>query len=132
MTPAAAMSAIETIIAAAWTSTPIAYPNIRFTPPDEGNWIKLDYIWGNGQIYAKGGLGAVTGILQVSVFGPKDVGDGALDTDAETLRALFNQVRLASPNTDVMFGAVSGPLRQFEESWRSIVLSAPFQVLETL
>lgn len=132
MTPAAAASIIETAINAAWTSTAIAWANVPFTPPAAGNWLKVDFIWGAGTIWTKDGVAAVTGILQLAVFGPKDTGDGALDTAAESARAIFNQVRLASPNQDVMFGAVSGPVKRFEESWRSVVVSAPFRVIEVV
>ena len=132
MTPSAAAAAIETAIASALPTTAIAWPNIPFTPPATGSWLKVDFIWGNGQVLTKDGLGSVTGILQLAMFGPKDVGDGVLDTSAEAARAIFNQIRLASPNRDVMFGAVSGPVKLFEESWRSVVVSAPFQVQETI
>lgn len=137
MTPGAAAAAIETLFGTAWgTTTPIAYPNVVFQPPDTGSWVKLDFIWSDrGFVLTKGvtnGLNTVVGILQLAVFGPKDGGDGALSTLAETARAIFNRERLASPNDDVMFGAVSAPVPRDEESWRSLVVSAPFTVLETV
>jgi len=137
MTPNAAMNAIETRVATQWASgpnTPIAYPNVPFTPPATGNWLKLDFIFGQSAVLTKGpsGLNAVIGILQLAVFGPKDSADGTLDGDAEAARAIVNRVRFTAPNEDVMFSAVSGPVRQFEESWRSLIVSAPFQVIETV
>lgn len=132
MSPDAATDAIETALNAAWTTTPIAWPNLKFTPPATGQWLKVDFLWGNGQMWTKDGVASVTGILQLSIFGPKDIGDGTIDASAETARAIFNQVHMASPNQDVIFGAVSGPVKRFEESWRSVVLSAPFQVLEVV
>jgi uncharacterized protein DUF4128 len=136
MTPDAAADAIETAFNTAWgTTTPIAWPNIAFTPPATGSWVKVDFIWGNGAVFTKGtsnGINTVVGVLQLAIFGPKDVGDGALAGLAETARAIFNRERLLSPNDDVMFGAVSGPVPRDEESWRSLVVSAPFTVLETV
>ncbi len=132
MSPADAAGAIETALAAAWTATPIAWPNVPFTPPETGNWLKVDFLWGTGQIATKDGLGIIVGVLQLAVFGPKDIGDGDLDEDAEAARAIFNQVRMASPNEAVMFGAVSGPVKQMEESWRSVIVSAPFEVQEVI
>jgi hypothetical protein len=132
MTPAAAARVIEQRLNSSWTGTTIAWPNTAFTPPPTANWLKVDFLWSDGTVTTKNGLNTVTGILQLTVFGPKDAGDGALYTLAESARALFNRVRLASPNQDVMFGAVSGPVGLFEESWRSLVISAPFQVLETV
>lgn len=138
MTPAAARGVIEPLVAtwATAQNVTVAYPNRPFTPPASPlKWAKLDYIWGNGTIRTKGvtnGRNSVTGIVQLAVYGPKDTGDGALDSLAETARVVFNRKRLASPNQDVMFGAASGPVRLFEESWRSLVVSVPFQVWETV
>lgn len=136
MTPAAARAAGEALIKASWTATTIAWPNVAFTPPTNGaSWLKVDWIWANGNQQTKGvtgGRNTVTGILQLSIFGPVDAGDGALDSLAETARTLFNRKRLASPNMDVVFGAASGPVRLFEESWRSLVVSIPLRVWETV
>ncbi len=138
MTPDAAADAIETALASAWGATTlVAWPNVPFTPPATGSWLKVDFIWGNGAVLTKtvpavGGINSVTGVLQLAVFGPKDSGDGSISALAETARAIFNRKRLASPNDDVWFGAVSAPVALFEESWRSLVVSAPFRVLETV
>lgn len=137
MTPDAAADAIEPLIDT-WATAQgitVAWPNVNFTPPATANWAKVDFIWGTGAVWTKGvtnGLNAVTAVLQLAVFGPKDGGDGGLSALAETARAVFNRKRLASPNDEVTFGAVSGPVTQFEESWRSLVLSAPFRVVETI
>lgn len=138
MTPAAARPIIEAAIATGWAgATTVSYPNRPFTPPTTGaqTWLKVDFIWGGASVMTKGttfGLNSVVGILQLSVFGPKDKGDGALMTLAENARAIINRRRFASPNQDIIFGAASGPRPLFEESWRSLVVSAPFQVIETV
>lgn len=136
MTPDAAMDVIEQFVETGWAAaTVIAWPNVPFTPPASANWLKVDFVWGQGNVLTKGaanGINAVVGILQLALFGPKDGGDGALSALAETARGLVNRKRLASPNESVMFGAVSGPVGRYEESWRSLVLSAPFQVHETV
>ena len=136
MTPAAARPIIEAAIATGWAgATTVAYPNRPFTPPATGNWLKVDFIWGSAQVVTKGttfGMNSVVGILQITVFGPKGKGDGPLMTLAENARAIVNRRRFASPNADIRFGAASGPRSLFEESWRSLVVSAPFQVVETV
>ena len=139
MTPAAANLAIKGAIHTAWVAgpnTPIAFPNVPFTPPAApAKWLRVDLLWGNGAHVTKGvtgGRSATAGVVQLAVFGPKDQGDGGLDTLAQTARALFNRKRLTSPSEDVVFGPASGPVRQFEESWRSLVVSFPFQVYETV
>ena len=129
MTPVAAAGAIQAAIATAWTSTPIAWPNVPFQPPEIGSWLKVDFIWGAGDRWTKEGLSAITGIVQLAIFGQRDIGDGALDTLAETARAILNRNRL---DDAIIFGVVSGPVRQMEESWRSVIVSCPFKVLETV
>lgn len=133
MTPDAAADAIEAAFNTAWgVTTTIAWPNVPFTPPASANWVKVDFIWGDGFIQTKDGRSSVVGVLQLSVFGPKDSGDGALSALAETARAIVNRKRLAAPSQDVVFGPASGPVSRFEESWRALIVSAPFQVFETV
>lgn len=126
MTPAAAVVAVETVIAATWVATPIAWPNVAFVPPVTGPWLRVDFLWGDGFIATKDGGSDVVGILQLGVFGPKDEGDGDLYALAETARAMFNRLRMG----DVSFEAASGPSTISEESWRAVVVSLPFTVQE--
>jgi Bacteriophage related domain of unknown function len=137
MTPADARIAIEQLIEAQWATgpaTPIAYSNVVFVPPSDGNWLRVDFIWGESAVLTKGasGLNRTLGVLQLAVYGPANEGDGAVDVHAQAARAIINRLRLASPSSDVMFGAVSGPVKRNEESWRSAIVSAPFSVLETV
>lgn len=133
MTPTDAVHVIEQYVETTWAgATVVAWPNIPFTPPATANWLKLDFVWGTGAMETKDGRSIVTGLLQLGIFGPKDTGDGALLTLAQTARAMVNRKRFASPNQDVAFGAVSGPRPLFEESWRMLVVSAPFQVFESV
>lgn len=128
-TPADAVHTIEAVIESAIADdTRISWPNIPFEPPTSGPWYKVDVLWGNGTITTKDGLNSTTGILQLAVFDRKDAGDGDLDTQAQTVKALFNRQRMG----EVWFGAASGPVRLNEDSWRSLVVSIPFQVLETV
>lgn len=128
MTPDQAARVIEATIAARWAvgpNTPIAWPNLVFTPPATGPWLKVDLVWGNGAITTKE-LHRVTGLVQLTVFGPKGAGDGAFYAMVESARSLFNRQRLPSPNRELMFGATSGPVAIFDESWRALAVSAPF------
>jgi Bacteriophage related domain of unknown function len=135
VSPAAARAVIEQRIESQWgATTVIAWPNVPFTPPATASWLKVDFIWGQGSVMTKGagGLDLVTGVLQLAIFSPKDTGDGASDALAESARAMVNRFRFGSPNESVMFGAASGPVKQFEESWRSVIVSAPFRVHEAV
>lgn len=131
MSTATTMRVIEREIETKWGSTtPIAYPNVQFTPPATGSWLKLDVVWGNGTLATKDSWNRTTGILQLAIFAPKGNGDGAGAALAELARTLFNRRRLASPDRAVMFGAASGPVTRFEESWRTFIITTPFQVEE--
>lgn len=131
MSAASTMRIIEQEVEAKWGSTtPIAYPNVAFTPPTTGSWLKLDFVWGTGTLVTKDSWNRTTGLLQLAVFSPKGNGNGAGAALAEQTRAIFNRRRLASPFRSVMFGASSGPVTRFEESWCSFVVTVPFQVEE--
>lgn len=133
MTPGAATRVIEQAVETAWgTTTTVAWPNVPFTPDPAASWLKVDFIWGNGALSTKDRLNRTTGVLQLAIFTPKGAGDGVGLSLAETARAIFNRERLVAPNQDIMFGATSGPVARFEESWRSFVLSTPFQVDEVV
>lgn len=136
MTPAAAVGVVQTLVKNTWTlgSTAISWPNVDFTPPASGLWLKVDWIFGAGFERSHGATKrhSVTAVLQLAIFAPKGSADGPLDSAAQTMRAAFNGLRMASPNQDVVFGAASGPVKRFEESWRSAVVSIPMQVYESV
>lgn len=135
MSTVAAARIIETQLATSWgATTPIAWPNVPFTPPSTGEWIKIDFLWGTGAVVAKRavgfiGLSSVAGVLQISIFGPKGSGDGSLQSLAETTRLIWTRTRYTDfSNADVWFGVPSGPVSIFDEAWRALVVSAPFRV----
>lgn len=126
MTPASARETIEEAIEAAWTDTPIAWPDYPFTPPTTGMWLKVDFLWGQGTIFTKDDYNQVIGVLQLSVVAPKGTSDGPLLVQTEEARTLVNREEIL----DISFGAASGPVLLYEESWRQAVVSIPFRVVE--
>lgn len=131
MNAATTMRIIEQTLATRWgTTTDIAWPNIPYTPPASASWLKVDVVWGNGVFATKDSWNRTTGILQLAIFAHVGSGDGTLLSLVEQARLIFNRQRLAAPYQSVMFGAASGPVMRFEESWRSAIVTTPFFVEE--
>lgn len=126
-TPAEAVQVIEgAILAAVADDSLISWPNVPFTPPTSGPWVKVDTIWGAATVWTKDGLNASQGIAQIGIYAPRDSGDGTLYPQAEAVRNIFDRLRV----NDVLFGAANPPVALYEESWRSLVVSIPFRILE--
>ena len=75
-TIAAATATVDAAIDAGWASEPISWPNMPFTPPDNLPWLKVDYLWGDSFIATKDGLNTTVGVVQLTIFSPRDAGDG--------------------------------------------------------
>jgi hypothetical protein len=120
--------AVETAVRTAWAQdATIAWPNVPFTPPDHAKWLRVDWVWGGGFIETKGasGYNTIVGVLQLTVFVPKDTGEGPLWTLVDTMRDAVNRKSLG----DVRFAAPSGPVFTTEPKWRGAVITAPFTIL---
>ena len=78
----AAVRALETRLAAAFPTTPIAWPNVEFSAPPGACYLQPWVLWGAGNLFtmAPAKSNRVLGIYQVNVYSPLAVGAGpALD-----------------------------------------------------
>lgn len=123
--PSDTWTAIERRLASNWTDTPIAWPGVPFTPPNNAPWIRPTPLFGAGAV-ATYDTHSVTGILQVDVFAPRGRGTGAARALAETVRDLF----AAQTIDGVRFGAASGPEIGPDTSWLQLIVRIPFDVDE--
>ena len=124
-------ASIEGRFNTAWgNTTPIAWDNASFTPPDTA-WVRLAIRNGASITEAIGGAGAgdvlnqYLGRIWIQIFVPDNTGTGEARTLADTAAAIFNQVtfdniRCMAPevaivgNTDVWYQVnVSIPYRRF-------------------
>lgn len=127
-----ARAAIEAAISTVAGAVQVAFPNVSFTPPDDGRlWIKPAILWGEGRMVS-GGAGTagnwVTGILVLNVFGPDGEGLGDLYDLADSLRDAFTRVKIG----EARFLAPSGPKEIDDpDGWAALSVSCPFQLKES-
>jgi len=126
MTHDEARAAIETLIANAWSATPLAYPNVAFTPPgDGGPWARLAIEPGATVQASFGGATRrfrCTGDVHFELLTATGVGSGDAYRLAGEAVALFADADIA----DLVFGAAATRPGRDDDSWFSVVVSVPF------
>lgn len=124
-----ATRALETRLAQAFPTTPIAWPNVEFAAPVGQLWMRPWTLWGTGSLFTMRpeGMNAVVGIYQVSIFSPLALGAALALTCGDQVRDLFNRQMLDM----VECNASSGPVTLPEEPpWYGVAVSVPFVVHE--
>ena len=110
------------------TTTKIAWPNKGFTPPDDEPWVELDILWGDGFLETMNGRNRLYGIIQISVYGLRGEGRGALIGHCDTARDVFNRW----DGSGVRCGAASAPKPVPDDEWDRAVISVPFEYEEVV
>lgn len=93
----AGYSAIRQQVASAVGSTPVQYDEQAFTQPEDKLWVRAN-ILPTKSVKPECGLGTRIrhrGILVLSVFGPKNKGDGDVWALVDTLKAPFTNKRVS-------------------------------------
>lgn len=102
-------SEIEVRLAAVAASLnlPVAYQNMMFTKPLNGKWLELFFLKSVSKNRTTDGKGyRVRGLFQINVYGPLNVGMGALDSTVDAVIAAFpvvpkvGTVSIEQPLTD--------------------------------
>ena len=122
--------AILARIDAQWgTTTDVAWPNVDFNPPDDAQWLKVDILWGDAFIETMESTASnrIYGVVQFTLFGSQGEGYGAMMTNVDTLRDVLNRWS----GSNVRCGATSGPKAIDDEQYAALVLSTPFDVVDT-
>lgn len=123
----AAEATIEHLLLAAFPTTPIAWPNVPFTPPTGNPWLRSTVQWGYGALSTKPGRQTIIGISQVEVYIPQAQGAGKARRIGDQIRAVFNSKDIDG----VRFGVPSGPQQTQEEApWYRRLVTTPFSVDE--
>lgn len=113
MSYATEANAIRSRFSAAWgTTTPVAWPNVSFTPPSGEPWVRLEILPAGSDQETMGAPGAATfwydGLVSVQVFTPSNEGDGEARTLAEQVCAIFRSVQAAGIIYDTPWITTSG------------------------
>lgn len=125
----AATRALETRLADAFPTTPIAWPNVEFEAPPGVLHMRSWTLWGSGQLLSMRpeGLNRTMGIYQVSIYSPLALGAKPALTLADQVRTLFTREAFGGVRCDVPSGPVTLPE---EPPWYAVAISIPFSVEE--
>lgn len=130
---------LKTAIETVWITTlgyaadTIEWPNLYFTKPGNGPWIRVSYpqqstfpyTWGAGIVQ-----NATLGLLSIQIFMPKNIGTNILDSASDALRSMFERKAFGA---GIRFREAQGPNETFtDNAWRGVVFSFPFEVIEDI
>ena len=108
-----------------WATTPVAYENVDFTPPD-GPWVRLTIIIGQGQTAGIDGTNPTvrdTGLISIQLFVPAGTGTKLADGYIDSLVAIYEHTRfdgiLAYTASPVPLGVTDG--------WHQTNITIPFR-----
>lgn len=101
MSYATEANAIRSRFNAEWgVTTPIAWPNVNFTPPSGEPWVRLEILPSGADQITIGASGGRTfrhdGMVTVQVFVPSNEGDGEARTLAEQAAVIFRGVTVGT------------------------------------
>jgi len=122
--------AILARVDAQWsTTTDIAWPNVDFTPPDDEQWLRVDILWGDAFLETMESTASnrIYGVVQLTLFGDKGEGYGAMMTNIDTARDILNRWS----GSGLQFGATSGPTQVEDEQYAALSVSTPFDIVDT-
>jgi hypothetical protein len=136
---------IELRLATGWTSgslyrTAIQFPSvlglvgtdtssISSEPPTGADWIRLDIIDDDAEAFCYGGTSGQNrcfGLIQITLFTPKQAGDKQLFTLGGLLKPIFNRYHADGLQCN------ASSLRKIdsEKGWNRVIVTTPFQYFE--
>lgn len=126
-----AQSAILSRFQTQWADrTPVAYPNVDFTPPDDEPWVRLDIVWGEASPATMGATrrNTLPGVIFINVFHAPGEARGAAHALIDAARDIFNRVEFSGVRCDVPSGPE--PVRGGDKQWDQVVTRVAFTVDE--
>lgn len=127
MSFAAERASIEERLFDNWLTTPIAFDNVDFDPPNNSEWVRLNILNGassNRTIEAKK---RHTGAIVLQLFAPKHGGTGTLRGYADTLAEIFEDQTF----DDVVCDTASLTNVAGSDEWYQLNLTIPYWRDET-
>lgn len=117
---------IETRFNSNYTSTPVAYENVPFTPPKGLPWVRLTVI--NGESVTQGITGSTplvrdTGLIAITVFVPENSGTQAAKALVDVAKTVYEHTPFSGI---VALTASVAPAGNFD-GWHQTNITIPFR-----
>lgn len=108
-------------------ATPVAMPNVAFTPPNDASWVRLTILTAGAEEAALSSGGTQRyrhdGTISVQVFVPANSGDGVARTLAEQACAIFRGETFSGVRCGAPFVTEAG---NDGNGWYSLVVWVPY------
>ena len=107
---AALRGAVEAYLAGVWRSTPIAFDNVEFTPPQDGRYLSLAVIAESSEVIGLGQppLYRHKGSIRIRCYVPKGVGSGEVLSMADEIAILFRHRTIGGARTRAAVVSLNG------------------------
>lgn len=122
MSFAAERASIEGRMAANWATTPIAYDNVDFDPPNASAWVRLNILNGDTAYRALEGKKRYSGMIVVQCFAPKNSGTETLRGYADSIGTVFEDQIF----DDVVCRAAILTTVRTDANWHQINVTIPY------
>ncbi len=117
---------IESRLSANWSTTPIAWENVDFEPPDNSSWIRATIL--NGEtIYDRfSSKKRHLGIISIQIFSPLNQGASTARSYADTIKSIFDGQEFGGVSCQASSIVNVGNLN----GWYQLNLNVPFSRYE--
>jgi len=123
--------AVEMRMSNNYTTHPVKYENVTFTPPANAPWVALTILDGSGINASIGTTRRVqrhSGIIQFDIYVPENNGTKTGKDIADEIDGIFNNVQISAGSSGVITTRVpSLATLGVEDGWHHMVLSVAFQ-----
>ncbi len=116
---------IESRLKAGWTTTAIAWDNIPYVPTPGTSWIRCTILPGDSEALEFGTdtLKQYSGMIDIGIFTPRDIGSATARGYADTLLNLFDMETFGSIECDEVFIRNLG----IDGYWYHMSVTIPFK-----
>lgn len=105
-------------------TTPVAWPNVSFTPPDGEAWVRIGIQPSGADLTTMGGRVWYDGAAMVQVFVPANTGDGEARALAEQVCGIFRNVEADGIIYDTPYTTTGGTN---DSGWFQVNVWAPYR-----
>jgi hypothetical protein len=123
MSLASIRTAIETRFNSNWNTTPIAWENVAFTPPDNSPFVTFSIQFGRDDTIAMLKGHRQYGTIEVNIFVPEATGTATALGYADTIAAIYRDVLFSNIHCS---GTVIRTVPQHTKGWFQVNVSVPF------